>query len=180
MIQMLLSHPTPAEPPPVVLQVRLTLSHVSGSPHHLLEESRVLLPATGLDLTAMGFGQELERLKPGTIQVSFQLIGPFPSSQSSLTDLLVVLWVRAAAAPVQLGVQQPYLRVAAMAGSDPAQQLLQVGLEGGCLLPLAVRQVFNHSSDQDLQNLDQEVNCNHQLPLTVTRAGRSKRETCRP
>lgn len=68
-------------------------------------------------------------------------------------NLFVVLWVGAVSVFIQQGVLLPYLRVAAVAGTDPAQQLLQFGAKGRSLLPLAVRHVLNNCSDQDLHNL---------------------------
>lgn len=66
------------------------------------------------------------------------------------TDLFVVLWVGAVAATAQKSVLAPYLRVTSVAGSDPPEELLQFGLVSYCLLTMAVRQVFNNCSDQDL------------------------------
>lgn len=47
-----------------VKQVRaLTFTHINGSVDHLLERLGFVLPASSLNLAAMGLGQELESLE---------------------------------------------------------------------------------------------------------------------
>lgn len=41
----------------------LTFTHINGSFDHFLERARFFLPATGLNLTAMGLCQEMQHLK---------------------------------------------------------------------------------------------------------------------
>lgn len=71
-------------------------------------------------------------------------------------DLVVVLGAGSVAVAVQSCVQLPYMSVAAVAACNPAQQLLHSGQHGCCLLAVAVGQVFNYSSNENLQNLSQE------------------------
>lgn len=68
-------------------------------------------------------------------------------------DLVVVLGAAAAAASVQLCVLLPYLCVAAVTGSDPAEELLHFGAQAVSAVTAAVAQVLHNGSDQDLKDL---------------------------
>lgn len=48
------------------LESVLTIAHIDGSSDSLLEESRFLLPASSLNLTAMSLRQKLQCLKKHT------------------------------------------------------------------------------------------------------------------
>lgn len=69
------------------------------------------------------------------------------------TNLFIVLWVGAVAFTVDQRVKPPHLRVTAVTGGDAPQELLQFGSQSFRLIPAIVRHVFNHRSDQNLQNL---------------------------
>lgn len=77
------------------------------------------------------------------------------------TNLFVVLWVGAATVTIQQSVLPPYLRVTTVAGTDPAQELLQFGPDSFRRLTLAVCQVFNDCLYQDLENLPREEEMIH-------------------
>lgn len=150
----------------------LTFSHINGSSHHFLEENRILVPASRLNLTAMGLGQELKSLKhsqrTSTIVLAHMhlmreqakalphvdvVLGSNQKPRSDAcraTDLLIVLRAGAVAVPVQQRILPPYVGVSAVAGSDPTQELLQLSLEASCLLTLPVTQVSHNCFDQDL------------------------------
>ncbi len=64
----------------------------------------------------------------------------------SSTDLVIVLWVGAVAITIQQSIKSPYFRFTAMAGTDPPQQLLQLGTVSYCMITMAVRQIFNNGS----------------------------------
>lgn len=56
----------------------------------------------------------------------------------SVPDLFIVLWVGAAAVTVQQGVQPPHLGVAAVPGTDPTEEFLQLVPVARCLYSLVV------------------------------------------
>lgn len=60
------------------------------------------------------------------------------------------------AVSVQPSVHLPHVSIAAVAAANSSQELLHLGPNGSGPLPLAVRQVLNHSLAQDLEDLSQE------------------------
>lgn len=68
-------------------------------------------------------------------------------------DLVVVLGAVAASVSVELRVLLPDLCIAAVTGSDPAEELLQFGAESASAVTAAAAQVLHDGPDQDLQNL---------------------------
>lgn len=85
-------------------------------------------------VSCLGVGSYVEHEK-----VMGRMLKTFCRRAGPGTDLFVILWVGAVAITVQQRVLPPNLRVAAVAGTDPTQELLQFGLERSCLLTMAVR-----------------------------------------